>query len=73
MLPEFSNKGKNLVIQYSVKIEQKIECGGAYIKLLSGFVNQKKFSRDTPYRYVLNCFTCLNRAIDEMVPPINLC
>jgi calreticulin len=50
MLPEINNKGKTLVIQYSVKIEQKIECGGAYIKLLSGSVNQKKFSRDTPYR-----------------------
>ncbi|KAK9997309.1 hypothetical protein SO802_021995 [Lithocarpus litseifolius] len=27
-----------------------IEYGGDYIKLLSGYVNQKKFCGDTPYR-----------------------
>ncbi|KAL3809834.1 hypothetical protein ACJIZ3_000087 [Penstemon smallii] len=31
--------------------DKDIECGGGYIKLLSGFVNQKKFGGDTPYRY----------------------
>ena len=49
-IPEFSNKNRTLVVQYSVKIEQDIECGGAYIKLLSGYVNQKQFGGDTPYR-----------------------
>lgn len=52
-LPEFSNKDRTLVLQYSIKFEQDIECGGGYIKLLSGFVNQKKFGGDTPYRFVL--------------------
>lgn len=50
--PEFSNKGRTLVIQYSLKIEQDIECGGAYIKLMSGYLNQKKFGGDTPYRSI---------------------
>ena len=49
-IQEFSNKNRTLVVQYSVKIEQDIECGGAYIKLLSGYVNQKQFGGDTPYR-----------------------
>lgn len=49
--PEFSNKNRTLVVQYSIKFEQDIECGGAYIKLLSGYVNQKKFGGDTPYRF----------------------
>lgn len=49
-IPEFSNKNRTLVLQYSVRFEQDIECGGGYIKLLSGFVNQKKFGGDTPYR-----------------------
>jgi hypothetical protein len=40
------------VVQYSIKLEQDIECGGGYIKLLSGYVNQKKFGGDTPYRSV---------------------
>ena len=29
----FSNKGKTLVIQYTVKHEQKMDCGGGYIKV----------------------------------------
>ncbi|GMP21735.1 hypothetical protein CsSME_00000044 [Camellia sinensis var. sinensis] len=49
-IPEFTNKDRTLVLQYSIKFEQDIECGGGYIKLLSGFVNQKKFGGDTPYR-----------------------
>lgn len=41
------------MVQYSIKFEQDIECGGGYIKLMSGYVNQKKFGGDTPYRLVL--------------------
>ncbi|RZR91363.1 hypothetical protein BHM03_00019467 [Ensete ventricosum] len=48
--PEFSNKNRTLVVQYSIRFEQDIECGGGYIKLLSGYVNQKKFGGDSPYR-----------------------
>ena len=50
-IPEFSNKNRTLVVQYSIKFEQDIECGGGYIKLMSGYVNQKKFGGDTPYRF----------------------
>jgi len=31
---EFSNKGKTLIIQLSVKHEQSIDCGGGYVKLI---------------------------------------
>lgn len=48
--PEFSNKDKTLVFQFSVKHEQKLDCGGGYMKLLSGEVDQKKFGGETPYR-----------------------
>ncbi|CAI9781714.1 unnamed protein product [Fraxinus pennsylvanica] len=48
--PEFSNKDKTLVFQFSVKHEQKLDCGGGYMKLLSGDIDQKKFGGDTPYR-----------------------
>ena len=37
--PEFSNKDKTLVFQFSVKHEQKLDCGGGYMKLLSGDVD----------------------------------
>jgi len=33
---EFSNKGKSLFIQFSVKHEQGIDCGGGYVKLIPG-------------------------------------
>jgi hypothetical protein len=36
----FSNDGKDLVVQYVVKHEQRIDCGGAYIKLLGPGVDQ---------------------------------
>ena len=29
----FSNKGKELIVQYQAKSEQDIECGGGYLKL----------------------------------------
>lgn len=47
---EFSNKGKDLIIQYSVKHEQNIDCGGGYIKLLPAGLNQQTFGGDSPYK-----------------------
>ncbi|KAE8702945.1 Calreticulin [Hibiscus syriacus] len=57
-IPEFSNKNRTLVVQYSIKFEQDIECGGGYIKLLSGYVNQKKFGGDTPYSLMFGPDIC---------------
>ncbi|KAI4372467.1 hypothetical protein MLD38_010694 [Melastoma candidum] len=57
-VPEFTNKDRTLVVQYSVKNEQDIECGGSYIKLLSGYVNQKKFGGDTPYSLMFGPDIC---------------
>ncbi|GKD00757.1 calreticulin isoform X1 [Tanacetum coccineum] len=47
--PEFSNKDKTLVFQISVMHEQKLDCNGGYMKLLSGDIDQTKFGDDTPY------------------------
>jgi len=41
--PEFSNKGKTLVIQFSVKHAQNLDCGGGYIKLLPAGLDQANF------------------------------
>ncbi|CAN0859802.1 CRT3 [Linum grandiflorum] len=57
-IPEFNNKGRTLVLQYSIRLEQDIECGGGYIKLLSGYVNQKKFGGDTPYSVMFGPDLC---------------
>lgn len=55
-----SSDKKDLVIQYSVKHEQKIDCGGAYIKLLPGGekFEAKKFGGDTPYAVMFGPDIC---------------
>jgi calreticulin len=40
--PPFTNKDKNLVIQYVVKHEQNIDCGGGYMKIFPSTVDQQK-------------------------------
>uniref|UniRef100_A0A9L0JYT7 Calreticulin 3 n=1 Tax=Equus asinus TaxID=9793 RepID=A0A9L0JYT7_EQUAS len=45
----FSNKGKTLVIQYTVKHEQKMDCGGGYIKVFPADVDQKNLNGKSQY------------------------
>lgn len=45
----FSNKDKTLIVQFSVKHEQVLDCGGGYVKLLSSEIDPKKFDGQTPY------------------------
>ena len=45
----FTNKDKDLVIRFSLKHELELDCGGDYIKLLGGEVDQSKFGGDAPY------------------------
>jgi len=49
---EFSNEGKDLVLQFSAKHQQKIDCGGGYIKLLPSSTDQDDFNGDSQY-YVM--------------------
>jgi len=56
--PEFSNKGKTLVLQYSVKHEQKIDCGGGYIKILPKGLDQSKFNGDSDYNIMFGPDIC---------------
>mmetsp|Transcript_27784 Transcript_27784/g.31853 ORF Transcript_27784/g.31853 Transcript_27784/m.31853 type:complete len:401 (-) Transcript_27784:196-1398(-) len=55
-----SSEGKDIVIQYSVKNEQSIDCGGAYIKLLPGGdkFDSAKFGGDTPYAIMFGPDIC---------------
>lgn len=51
-LPQpFSNRDKDLVLQFSVKHEEHSYsfCGGGYIKLLPSGLDQTKFGGDSPY------------------------
>lgn len=45
----FNNVNNTLVLQYEVKFQQSLNCGGAYIKLLNGDYNIENFSDETPY------------------------
>lgn len=56
--PKFSNKGKDLVLQYSVKFDQAIDCGGAYIKLLPPGLDQTKFEGESPYNIMFGPDVC---------------
>jgi len=57
--PEFSNKGKDLIMQYTVKHEQKIDCGGGYMKILPAEgVDQKTFNGDSPYNIMFGPDIC---------------
>jgi len=56
--PKFSNKGKDLVLQYSVKHEQNIDCGGGYIKILPSGLDQSNFGGDSPYSIMFGPDVC---------------
>lgn len=45
----FSNEGKTLVIQFTVKHEQNIDCGGGYAKIFAEDLDQKNMHGDSPY------------------------
>lgn len=45
------NKAKDLVVQYEVKLQKGLECGGAYMKLLRDDkkLASEEFSNASPY------------------------
>jgi calreticulin len=55
---EFSNKDKDLVLQYRIKHEQNIDCGGGYVKLLPAGIDQEKFNGDTDYNIMFGPDIC---------------
>jgi len=53
---EFSNEGKTLIVQYSVKHEQDIDCGGGYLKL--GAFEPDKFEGSSEYNIMFGPDIC---------------
>uniref|UniRef100_A0A1A7Z436 Calreticulin n=1 Tax=Iconisemion striatum TaxID=60296 RepID=A0A1A7Z436_9TELE len=45
----FSNEGKPLVIQFTVKHEQKIDCGGGYVKVFPADLDQTDMHGESSY------------------------
>merc|ERR1712072_1560784 len=54
---EFSNDGKTLVVQFSVKHQQDIDCGGAYLKL-APTMDAEKFAGDSKYNIMFGPDIC---------------
>ncbi|KAK4698104.1 calnexin, partial [Lecanoromycetidae sp. Uapishka_2] len=48
---KIDNRGKTLVVQYEVKLQKGLECGGAYMKLLQDNkkLHAEEFSNASPY------------------------
>jgi len=54
----FSNKGKKLIVQFTVKQEKDIECGGGYVKLGPKMEDAKKFGDPTEYNIMFGPDKC---------------
>jgi len=55
--PSFSNKGKTLVIQFTLKHEQSIDCGGGYLKIGPKF-DLATFHGETQYNIMFGPDIC---------------
>jgi len=58
---EFKNEGKDLVLAYTVKHEQNLQCGGAYIKLFKKGYEPKKVQggeKETEYAVMFGPDLC---------------
>uniref|UniRef100_A0A0B7AX06 Calreticulin n=1 Tax=Arion vulgaris TaxID=1028688 RepID=A0A0B7AX06_9EUPU len=55
---KFSNEGKTLVVQFTVKHEQSIDCGGGYVKLFSSDLDHTDMHGDTPYNIMFGPDIC---------------
>lgn len=56
----FSNEGKNLVIQFSVKHEQNIDCGGGYLKVFDCSLVPEEMHGDSPYEIMFGTKTIIH-------------
>jgi len=57
-IPTVNNEGKSLVFQFSVKHEQKIDCGGGYLKLLPTGTDQENFEGSSAYSIMFGPDIC---------------
>ncbi|KAJ1561128.1 hypothetical protein HK096_005893, partial [Nowakowskiella sp. JEL0078] len=54
----FDNKDKDLVIQFTVKNEQTVDCAGGYIKLIPDGIDPLDFHGETPYSIMFGPDIC---------------
>merc|ERR1719465_347931 len=54
----FSNKGKDLIIQYQAKYEKDVECGGGHMKIGPKLADPTGFGDPTPYNIMFGPDKC---------------
>jgi len=54
----FSNRDKPLVVQFTVKHEQNIDCGGGYVKMFDCSLDQTDMHGDSPYNVMFGPDIC---------------
>jgi len=57
-MTQFSNEGKDLVVQFSVKHGQKIDCGGGYVKVFPSSLDQATMTGDSDYNIMFGPDIC---------------
>lgn len=55
---KFSNEGKTVVIQFTVKHEQRIDCGGGYVKVFPSTLDQEQMHGESPYNVMFGPDIC---------------
>jgi len=55
---KFSNEGKDLVIQFSVKHEQTIDCGGGYVKVFDCSLDPASLHGESTYKIMFGPDIC---------------
>ncbi|KAJ1731539.1 hypothetical protein LPJ72_003884 [Coemansia sp. Benny D160-2] len=65
----FNSKGKDFIVQFTVKYEQDIDCGGAYLKLLPPTLEPEKFDGDSEYEIMFGPDICgsTNRRVHAII------
>merc|ERR1711892_475775 len=56
--PAFTNKGKDLVVQFTVQHQQKIDCGGGYVKIFSSDVTAEAMHGESEYNIMFGPDIC---------------
>jgi len=56
--PSFSNKGEDLVIQFSVKNTQNLDCGGGYVKVFPAGLDQEHMTGESDYNIMFGPDVC---------------
>ncbi|EDQ90596.1 uncharacterized protein MONBRDRAFT_20407 [Monosiga brevicollis MX1] len=55
---DFNNEGKDMIVQFIVKHEQNIDCGGGYVKMFPASQDPAKMDGESPYNIMFGPDIC---------------